>query len=68
MRFPPFDDEEPPLDYGDNILDVEPLESIQMDLDDVIIYFIFLFIYFFLIFFKNIFSKSNKKKNKKINK
>ena len=22
MRFPPFDDEEPPLDYGDNILDV----------------------------------------------
>lgn len=26
MRFPPFDDEEPPLDYADNILDVEPLE------------------------------------------
>ena len=25
MRFPPFDDEEPPLDYGDNILGVEPL-------------------------------------------
>lgn len=24
MRFPPFDDEEPPLDYADNILDVEP--------------------------------------------
>ena len=33
MRFPPFDDEEPPLDYADNILDVEPLESIQMELD-----------------------------------
>ena len=33
MRFPPFDDEEPPLDYTDNILDVEPLESIQMELD-----------------------------------
>jgi pre-mRNA-processing factor 8 len=33
MRFPPFDDEEPPLDYGDNILDVEPLEPINMDLD-----------------------------------
>ena len=33
MRFPPFDDEEPPLDYADNILDVEPLEAIQMDLD-----------------------------------
>ena len=34
MRFPPFDDEEPPLDYSDNILDVEPLEGIQMELDD----------------------------------
>lgn len=34
MRFPPFDDEEPPLDYADNILDVEPLEAIQMDLDE----------------------------------
>lgn len=33
MRFPPFDDEEPPLDYADNILDVEPLEPIQLDLD-----------------------------------
>ncbi|KAJ3204221.1 Pre-mRNA-processing-splicing factor 8 [Entophlyctis luteolus] len=34
MRFPPFDDEEPPLDYGDNIIDVDPLEAIQMDLDE----------------------------------
>lgn len=34
MRFPPFDDEEIPLDYGDNILDVEPLEPIQMELDE----------------------------------
>jgi pre-mRNA-processing factor 8 len=34
MRFPPFDDEEPPLDYGDNILEVEPLEAIQMELDE----------------------------------
>lgn len=33
MRFPPFDDEEPPLDYGDNVLDVDPLESIQLELD-----------------------------------
>jgi pre-mRNA-processing factor 8 len=33
MRFPPFDDEEPPLDYTDNILDVEPLEPITMELD-----------------------------------
>lgn len=35
MRFPPFDDEEPPLDYADNILDVEPLEPIQMELDPI---------------------------------
>ncbi|KAL4464690.1 hypothetical protein ABPG74_011251 [Tetrahymena malaccensis] len=35
MRFPPFDDEEPPLDYGDNVLSVEPSESIQMELDEV---------------------------------
>ena len=33
-RFPPFDDEEPPLDYADNVLDVEPLEAIQIELDD----------------------------------
>lgn len=35
MRFPPFDDEEPPLDYADNLLDVDPLEAITMDLDPV---------------------------------
>ena len=34
MRFPPFEDEEPPLDYSENVLDVEPLEAIQMELDD----------------------------------
>ena len=34
MRFPPFDDEEPPLDYADNVLDVPPLDPIQMELDD----------------------------------
>eukprot|EP00494_Astrolonche_serrata_P017093 UN17268 len=34
MRFPPFDDEEPPLDYGENILDVDPLDPINLDLDD----------------------------------
>ena len=33
MRFPPFDDEKPPSDYADNILDVEPLEAITIDLD-----------------------------------
>jgi pre-mRNA-processing factor 8 len=34
MQFPPFDDEEPPLDYADNILDIEPPEPIQMKLRD----------------------------------
>ena len=29
-----FDDEEPPRKYGDNIPDVEPLEAIQMELDE----------------------------------
>jgi PRO8NT (NUC069), PrP8 N-terminal domain len=33
MRFPPFDDEEPPLDYGDNILVVDPLKAIQLNFD-----------------------------------
>ena len=31
--FPIFDDEEPPLNYGDNVLDVKPLEAIQLELD-----------------------------------
>ena len=34
MRLPAFDDEEPPMDFGDNILDVEPLDPIWYDLDD----------------------------------
>ncbi|KAJ5232232.1 hypothetical protein N7468_005188 [Penicillium chermesinum] len=34
MRFPPFDDEEPPLSYSENIEGVEPLEPIQEDLDE----------------------------------
>ena len=34
MRFPPFDDEEPPLDYVDHLLNVEPGEAIQLDLED----------------------------------
>ncbi|KAI9894104.1 MAG: pre-mRNA-splicing factor 8 [Vezdaea aestivalis] len=34
MRFPPFDDEEPPLSWADNIEDVEPLKPIQIDLDE----------------------------------
>jgi pre-mRNA-processing factor 8 len=33
MQFPPLNDKEPPLDYGDNILDVDPLEAIQLDFD-----------------------------------
>ena len=35
MRLPAFDDEEPPLDYGENILNIEPLEPIRMELDEV---------------------------------
>ncbi|CAE6194562.1 unnamed protein product [Arabidopsis arenosa] len=34
MRFPPFDDEEPVLDYADNLMDVDPLEPIQLELDE----------------------------------
>lgn len=33
MRFPPFDDEEPPIDFGDNLLEVEPLDGIELELD-----------------------------------
>jgi len=33
MCFPPFDDEEPPLDDADNVLHVESLETIQIELD-----------------------------------
>jgi pre-mRNA-processing factor 8 len=29
MRFPPFDDEEPPLDYAENLLDVDPSDPVQ---------------------------------------
>jgi pre-mRNA-processing factor 8 len=35
MRFPPFDDEENIIDYGDNILGVEPTDAVQMELDEV---------------------------------
>ena len=34
MRFPPFDDEEPPLNWSENIEDVEPSEPIQLELDE----------------------------------
>eukprot|EP01029_Cantina_marsupialis_P024439 TRINITY_DN628_c0_g1_i5.p1 TRINITY_DN628_c0_g1~~TRINITY_DN628_c0_g1_i5.p1 ORF type:complete len:2322 (-),score=828.59 TRINITY_DN628_c0_g1_i5:259-7224(-) len=34
MRFPPFDDEEPPIDYADNILDNEILDPITYELDE----------------------------------
>ncbi|KAK2604462.1 hypothetical protein N8I77_007391 [Diaporthe amygdali] len=34
MRFPPFDDEEPPLSWSENLEDVDPLEPVQMELDD----------------------------------
>jgi pre-mRNA-processing factor 8 len=34
MRFPPFDDEEPPLDYAENLLTVEPSEPVQLELNE----------------------------------
>lgn len=36
MRFPPFDDEEPPLDYADHLLDVDVgnIEGVRIELDD----------------------------------
>ena len=34
IRFPPFIDKEPPLDYGDSVLSMDPLEAIQLDLED----------------------------------
>jgi pre-mRNA-processing factor 8 len=34
MRFPPFDDEEPPFDYGDNVLSIDPELPVQMQLDE----------------------------------
>lgn len=34
IRFPPFDDEEPPLDYADHLLTVEPGEAVQLEMED----------------------------------
>jgi len=34
MRIPAFDDEEPPIDYSENVLGVPPLEAIRMELDE----------------------------------
>lgn len=34
MRFPPFDDEEPPMNYLENIEGVDPPDSIEMELDE----------------------------------
>ena len=34
MRFPNFNDKEPPSDCTDNMPNVEPLEANQMDLDE----------------------------------
>ncbi|GMF53702.1 unnamed protein product [[Candida] boidinii] len=35
VRLPPFDDEEPPINYSENIEDIEPMDPIQMELDEV---------------------------------
>lgn len=34
MRFPPFDDDEPPIDWSENIEDVTPPEAIQLDTEE----------------------------------
>eukprot|EP00835_Amoeboradix_gromovi_P001880 NODE_96_length_21330_cov_0.419858.p1 type:complete len:2207 gc:universal NODE_96_length_21330_cov_0.419858:801-7421(+) len=34
IRFPCFDDEEPIVNFSENIMDVDPLEAVQLDLDD----------------------------------
>lgn len=34
LRFPPFDDDEPPLSYSQNIQSIEPLDAICLDLDN----------------------------------
>lgn len=34
MRFPPFDDDEPPISYSDNILTLDPPDPICLKLDD----------------------------------
>lgn len=34
MKFPPFDDEEPPLNYAESILELEPSDPIQLELDE----------------------------------
>ena len=34
MLFPPFDDEEPPMDYTDNVLGVDAPEPVQMELNE----------------------------------
>ncbi|GME84368.1 unnamed protein product [Ambrosiozyma monospora] len=33
IRFPPFDDEEPPLDYSEQIEELEPMDPIQLEFD-----------------------------------
>ena len=47
MRFPPFDDEEPPLDYADNVLDVEPQvqSATLVSLINILICLIFMVLY-----------------------
>ncbi|EDO19221.1 hypothetical protein Kpol_1050p81 [Vanderwaltozyma polyspora DSM 70294] len=35
MRFPPFDDDEPPLSYPNNIQSIEPLDPVALNLDKV---------------------------------
>ena len=34
IRLPPYDDEEPPLDYGNNVPDIEAQDTIQIDIEN----------------------------------
>ncbi|SCU81555.1 LAME_0B07646g1_1 [Lachancea meyersii CBS 8951] len=35
MRFPPFDDDEPPLSYSEHVQHIEPLDAINLQLDEI---------------------------------
>ncbi|CEP62605.1 U4/U6-U5 snRNP complex subunit PRP8 LALA0_S05e09362g [Lachancea lanzarotensis] len=35
MRFPPFDDDEPPLSYSEHVQHIEPLDAINLRLDEI---------------------------------
>ena len=40
MRFPPFDDEEPPLDYADNLLVWQPQQDVPLVSADLLAFLV----------------------------